>query len=139
VVLNLTQNGVGGHGFNGSIVLAGGITSDHVLINLTPNLGSGYNTAYSQLTGGPTLQMSLNGNTSFGTFLDPTGSISIDNGHIDRRIFGGDTHDLSFVSGANINAPSVPVPEAAPLISAALLLLPIRVSTLRGLRKQHAG
>src|SRR4029077_10890391 len=61
---------------NGSIVLAGGITSDQVLFNFTPAPGASphaaYNNAYANLTGGPTMTISTNGLTTSGVFLDPT-------------------------------------------------------------------
>ena len=96
VVINIANTN--GHGFNGSVVLSGGITSDHVLFNLT---------------GSNTLTISTNGATTTGTFLNPTGNIQINNSVLDGRLFGGDTQNLSFVSGAYIVAPApVPVPGA---------------------------
>lgn len=44
--------------FNGSIVLSGGITSDHILFNIT---GAGYDIVYANLTGGPKLNLTANG------------------------------------------------------------------------------
>jgi hypothetical protein len=117
VVLNVA-NGVGTNGLNGSIVLAGGITSDHVLINYTPSTSSltAYNADYLALSGGPTLTISTNGLTTMGTFLDATGAIQINNSVLDGRLFGGDTHNLAIVSGATIVAPPSTVPEPASLL-----------------------
>jgi hypothetical protein len=55
VVLNVA-GGVGNNGLNGSIVLAGGITWNDVLINYTPDTSnhSTYYSDYTSLTGGPT-------------------------------------------------------------------------------------
>lgn len=92
VVINVPFNF---SGFNGSIVLAGGITSDQVLFNIT----------------GGNLTISTNGLTTTGTFLDPNGAISINHSVLDGRLFGGDTTNMQIVSGANIVAPPSPVPE----------------------------
>src|SRR5207244_410926 len=77
MVLNYSAN----VSFGGTIVLAGGIISDHVLFNIVG--GSG-------LTGGPTLTISSNGATERGTFLDPNGTIQINHSVLDGRVFGGD-------------------------------------------------
>jgi PEP-CTERM motif len=116
VVINIPSTG--GHGFNGSIVLTGGITADHVLFNL-----DGGN--YSTLTGGDTLTISTNGNTTMGLFLDPNGDIQINHSVLDGRIIGGDTHNLSVVSGASIiNTPTVtPEPGAMLLFGTGLLAM----------------
>ena len=101
--------------FGGTINLTGGITSDHVLFNLVG--GSG-------LTGGPTLTFAANGATEQGTFLDPNGTISMDNTVLDGRLFGGDTHNMSIVSGSSVFAP-VPEPATFALagLGAAVLLI----------------
>jgi hypothetical protein len=112
--------------FNGSIVLAGGLKSDQVLINFT---GGDYTT----LSGGDTLTISTSGLTTTGTFLDPNGDYQINHSVLDGRLFGGDTHNVSIVSGATIVAP---VPEPATFIAGALLLLPFGASTLRILRRK---
>jgi hypothetical protein len=105
VVINIPSTG--GHGFDGSIVLAGGITSDQVLFNFD---GGNYTT----LTGGDTLTISTNGFTTTGSFLDPNGEIQINNHSVlDGRLFGGDTQNMAIVSGATIVAPAaVPGPVA---------------------------
>ncbi len=116
VVFNIPDTG--GHGFNGSIVLTGGITADHVLFNF--DAGN-----YTTLSGGQTLTISTNGNTITGIFLDPNGNISIDNSVIDGRVIGGDTQDFQFVSGAELFAPpsTVPLPSAGLLFGSGLLSL----------------
>jgi choice-of-anchor A domain-containing protein len=113
VVINVSNTG--GHGFNGSVVLQGGITSDHVLFNLDKG-------NYSTLSGGDTLTISTNGATTSGIFLDPNGNIQINHSTLDGRLFGGDSQDMQIVSGANIVAPLAPVPEPRyTLLSGALL------------------
>jgi hypothetical protein len=114
VVLNVA-GAVGNNGLNGSIVLSGGITADHVLINYTPSTSNltTYNNDYMNLTGGPTLTISTSGLTTTADFLDPTGNIDVNHSVVDGRLMGGDTQNLSFVSGANLFAPmAVPGPIA---------------------------
>jgi hypothetical protein len=96
VVIDIPSTG--GHAFNGSIALTGGITPDHVLFNFDKG-------NYSTLSGGDTLTINTNGKTTSGTFLDPNGNIQISNSVISGRVFGGDTQNLSIASGATINAP----------------------------------
>jgi len=122
VVLNIPTTG--GHGFNGSIVLAGGITSDQVLFNF--DAGN-----YSTLSGGDTLTISTSGNATTGIFLDPNGNIQINHSILDGRLFGGDTQNMQIVSGATIVAPvGVPGPFAGAglpgLVAACLGLLTLR-------------
>ena len=112
VVLNIAGN-VASNGLNGSIVLRGGITSDHVLFNFTPSTNNltTYNNDYSTLSGGPTMTISTSGLTTTGVFLDPTGNFQANHAVIDGRIFGGDSQNSSLVSGLDLNAPaSVPPP-----------------------------
>jgi hypothetical protein len=108
---------------NGSIVLSGGITSDHVLFNFTPTTSNltNYNNDYTNLTGGPTLTISTNGLATAGVFLDPTGDFQVNHtGVITGRVIGGDTHNSAFVSGADLNAP--PTFRQTPEPSSLLLL-----------------
>jgi hypothetical protein len=124
--------------FNGRIVLAGGLTADQVLINLTPSTAilANYNAAYASLSGGPTLTISTSEATlaTSGIFLDPTGDYQINHSVLDGRLFGGDSVNVSIVSGAIIVAP---VPEPTTFIAGALLLLPLGASTLRIMRKNR--
>ena len=102
VVVNVTDNNPA---FNGSIVLTGGIISDHVLFNM---FGGNYTTH----TGGPTLTISPNGQTTTGTFLDPNGSMQFNHGQLNGRFFGGDVANQQIVSGASITAPpNIPEPS----------------------------
>ena len=105
VVLNIGSSA----NLHGQILLAGGITSDHVLINM---FGGNYTTG----TGGPTLDVNTNGLSTFGIFLDPNGAISAVHTDIQGRLFGGATdQNIQIVSGANITAPATTVPEPATL------------------------
>ena len=130
VVINIADTK--GHGFNGSVVLSGGITSDHVLFNLTKG-------DYSTLSGGDTLTISTScasqSCATNGIFLDPNGDFQINHSVLDGRIFGGDTANVSIVSGADIVAPPAQTPEPAcfGLLSAGLVAL-IGVEHLRNRR-----
>ena len=113
VVFNLNLNA----NFGGAIQLTGGISPDQVLFNIIG--GSG-------LAGGHTLTISTNGATETGVFLDPNGRIQMNHSALDGRLFGGDTQDMSIVSGINIQAPPA-VPEPSALLLTAIgvaLLLP---------------
>ena len=102
--------------FNGSIVLAGGITADDVLFNL--DAGN-----YATQTGGDTLTISTNGATTTGIFLDPNGNIQINHSVLNGWLFGGDTQTFSFVSGANLNVPLTGTPEPSTLMLMGIGLL----------------
>lgn len=91
--------------FNGQIVLTGGITSDHVIFNM-------YGGNYTKHTGGPTLTISTNGQTTTGIFLDPNGGMQLNHSVLNGRFFGGDTTNQQIVSGAYINAPEGPMAPA---------------------------
>ena len=123
VVFNIAD-GVGTNGLNGTVALAGGITSDHVLFNYTPSTSNltTYNNDYTNLTGGPTMTISTNGAATTGVFLDPTGNFQVNHTNITGRVIGGDTQNSSFVSGANLTAP-VPEPNSAILAALGLLCL----------------
>jgi hypothetical protein len=108
VVLNIPTTG--GNGLNGSIVLAGGITADHVLINLTAG-------NYSTLSGGDTLTISTNGLTTTGIFLDPNGDIQTNASVIDGWLIGGDTKNF-VVSFSSLVTPPIAVP--GPIVGAGL-------------------
>jgi hypothetical protein len=95
VVVNIPSTG--GLGFNGSIVLTGGITSDRVLFNF--DAGN-----FDTLSGGDTLTIDTDGNTTTGTFLDPNGDFQIINTVLDGRIFGGDSLD-ALISNSTIVVP----------------------------------
>jgi len=126
VVINVTDNNPA---FNGKIVLTGGITSDQVLFNM-------FGGNYATHTGGPTLTISANGQTTTGIFLDPNGGMQINHTVLDGRFFGGDVVNQQIVSGASIYAP-VAVPEPTTIIAGALLLLPFGASMARMLRRNR--
>jgi hypothetical protein len=116
VVFNMNLNAQ----FGGTIVLSG-LTADQVLFNI---IGG------ASLTGGPNLQDSTNGATLAGDFLDPNGTIQINHSILDGRLFGGDTSNMSIVSGVTLNAPqffggggqgsTTPLPAALPLFATGL-------------------
>ncbi len=99
---------------HGQILLAGGITQDHVLNNVF----GGNNTTH---TGGPTLDVNTNGLQTFGIFLDPNGGMSAVHTDIQGRFFGGDVQNQQIVSGANITATEVtPEPGSMALFATGL-------------------
>ena len=120
VVINVTDNNPA---FNGQIVLTGGITSDHVLFNM---FGGNYVTH----TGGPTLTISTNGQVTTGIFLDPNGSMQMNNSVLNGRFFGGDVQNQQIVSGASINAPP-PIPEPLSVVLWAELLAMVGIVSHR--------
>ncbi len=124
VVLNIAD-GVGNNGLNGSVVLAGGITSDHVLFNYTPSTSNltTYNNDYATLSGGPTMTISTSGLTTTGVFLNPTGDFQVNHSTINGRIFGGDSKNSTFVSGNTLVAPPDNVPEPSTVALAVIGLL----------------
>jgi hypothetical protein len=128
VVLNIGSNA----NLHGQILLAGGITADHVIIN---EFGGNYTTHMN----GPTLDVNTNGLSTYGVFLDPNGGMSAVNTDIQGRFFGGDVQNQQIVSGANITAPTPPqsaVPEPSTIALALSGLLPLGVVSLRRLRRR---
>jgi hypothetical protein len=104
---NVIFNFTGSANFNNQVTL-NGIDSDSVLWNFVGG---------SNLSGGPTLQINTNFSShptqsAQGIFLDPNGAISVVNANLMGRVFGGDSHDFQYVSGANLRSPSM-VPEPA--------------------------
>jgi len=115
VAINL--DGLGNIQFHGGIIFTGGIGGDSVLFNI----GGGN---YSTLTGASSLDINNNGGTAGiaqGIFLDPNGAISVVNATVQGRVFGGDSHDFQYVSGATLTAPSsVPEPGSIMLLGSGL-------------------
>jgi VPDSG-CTERM motif len=123
VAINL--GGLGNIQFHGGIQFTGGITADDVLFNI----GGGN---YTTQTGAASLDINNNGGqagTAQGIFLDPNGAISIVNAVVMGRVFGGDTHDFQYVSGADITAPSVPDSGSA------VALLGVALIAIEGIRR----
>jgi hypothetical protein len=111
VVFNTTTGGVP---FDGSIVLMGGITSDHVLFNF--DAGN-----FETNSGGETLMINNAMSPTTGTYLDPNGAIEILNSVVDGRVFGAPT-DFG-ITDSTINAPATPAvsePTSLALLGAGL-------------------
>jgi hypothetical protein len=85
--------------FGGTINLSGGLTPDNVLFNVT---------------GANNLNITTNGATENADFLDPGGTINENHAVVNGRLFGGDTQNMSIVSGGVLNAPpAIVAPEPA--------------------------
>jgi hypothetical protein len=106
VVINVTGNG--NVNINSDLLLTGGITPDHVFVNVT---GTG-----AQVGG------NTNGGPLDAVIVAPYDSINIDNTTINGRVFGGDAGQFSLVSGITLNAPQS-VPEPSPLVLTAVSAL----------------
>jgi len=94
-------------GFDGSIVLSGGITPDHVLFNFDKG-------DFDTLTGGDTLMIDTDGNPTTGIFLDPNGNFIITNSMIFGRIFGGGSEFDSIIQTTDPTDPSFRTTIVAP-------------------------
>jgi hypothetical protein len=92
VVFNIASTE--GLGFDGSIVLAGGITSDHVLFNF-------HKGDFHTLTGGDTVMIDTDGNPTTGIFLNPNANFIITDSMIFGRIFGGGSESNSIIQTMN--------------------------------------
>lgn len=108
--------GLGNFEFKNNMILTGGLTAD----NIVWNFGGGN---FSTLSGGSKLTINNtagSGDVVRGIFLDPNGAISVSDSNVSGRVFGGDSVNFAYVSGANITMPvtittfsSVPLPGAA--------------------------
>jgi len=99
VAINL--DGLGNIQFHGGIAFTGGIGLGNVVFNL----GGG---DYVHNTGAASMDINNNGGAAGiarGIFLDPNGAMDVTNGVVFGHVFGGDSHDFQFVSGANITVP----------------------------------
>lgn len=99
VAINI--GGLGNIQFHGGIAFTGGIGLGNVVFNL----GGG---DYVHNTGAGSMDINNNGGTAGiarGIFLDPNGPMDVTNGVVFGHVFGGDSHDFQFVSGANITVP----------------------------------
>ena len=97
VVFNFTSNA----NFDCTIALIGGIIPSHVLFNVTST---------------NTLQFSANSDQEAGIFIDPNGTITCDNVNITGGLYGGDSHNFQFGSGANITGIPTPEPGSGAMI-----------------------
>jgi hypothetical protein len=105
VVINVPSTD--GLGFDGSIVLEGGITPDHVLFNF-------HKGDFKTLAGGDTLTINTDGNRTAGTFLNPNGNFIITDSMIFGRIFGGGSEFNSIVQTMNPTNPDFRTNIVAP-------------------------
>ena len=94
-------------GFDGSIVLSGGITPDHVLFNFDKG-------DFDNLTGGDTLMIDTDGNMTTGIFLDPNANFIITDSVIFGRIFGGGSEFNSTIQTMNPTNPDFRTNIVAP-------------------------
>ena len=105
VVINIPSTD--GLGFDGSIVLEGGITSDHVVFNF-------HKGDFETLAGGDTLMINTDGNRTTGTFLNPNGNFVITDSMIFGRIFGGGSEFNSIIQTVNPTNPEFRTNIVAP-------------------------
>jgi hypothetical protein len=105
VVINIPSTE--GLSFDGSIVLDGGITPDHVLFNF-------HKGDFDTLTGGDTLMIDTDGNPTTGTFLIPNGNFIVTDSMIFGRIFGGGSEFDSTVQTMNPTDPTFRTSIVAP-------------------------
>jgi hypothetical protein len=96
-----------GLGFDGSILLEGGITSDHVLFNF-------HKGDFETLTGGDTLMINTNGNTTTGTFANINGNFNITNTRMVGRVIGGGDESNSTIQTMNPADPTFRTTIIAP-------------------------
>jgi hypothetical protein len=109
VVLNFTSSA----NLHSSVALTGGLTPDQVLWNFFGG---------SNLSGGPTVDVNTNKGPFYGVVLNPNGPMSAEDVRFQGRFFGGDSHDLQWVSGAFITPPPVPVGSCQGASSLAVLV-----------------
>jgi hypothetical protein len=96
-----------GLGFDGSIVLAGGINPDHVLFNF-------HKGDFETLTGGDTLMINTDGNTTTGTFANINGNYIVTNSMIFGRVIGGGSGPDSTIQTMNPTDPTFRTTIVAP-------------------------
>jgi len=105
VVFNIASTD--GLGFNGGIVLDGGITPDHVLFNF-------HKGDFETLTGGDTLKINTDGNPTTGTFVNINGNFIVTDSMIFGRIFGGGSEFDSTIQTVNPTNPEFRTNIVAP-------------------------
>jgi choice-of-anchor A domain-containing protein len=105
VVINIPSTD--GHGFDGSIVLEGGITPDHVLFNF-------HKGDFATLAGGDTLMINTDGNPTTGMFVNINGNFIVTNSMIFGRVFGGGSEFNSTIQTMNPTNPDFRTNIVAP-------------------------
>jgi hypothetical protein len=105
VVINIPSTD--GLGFDGSIVLAGGITADHVLFNF-------HKGDFTTLEGGDTLMINTDGNRTTGMFVNINGNFIITNTMMFGRVFGGGAVSNSTIQTLNPTDPNFRTTIVAP-------------------------
>jgi hypothetical protein len=105
VVINFASTD--GLGFDGSIVLDGGITADHVLFNF-------HKGDFTTLKGGDTLTINTDFNLTKGMFVNINGNFIITNSMIFGRVFGGGSEFNSTIQTMNPTNPDFRTSLVAP-------------------------
>jgi hypothetical protein len=127
VVFNITTGGVP---FDGSIVLTGGVTPDHVLFNF--DAGN-----FETLSGGDPLLINTGGNPTTGIFLDPNGPFQITDTLLNGRVFGGDSLDSGITNSTIVAPPPFPVAVPEPGAPATLALFGVGLVAFGITRRRH--
>ena len=106
-----------------TLTIQGDVAGDNVVlnfVNINPQFGgtvilSGLtaNQVVFNITGNQSLQISTNGSTVQGIFIDPDGSVSVNHSVVYGEIFGGGGGNMQLVSGQTIIDPT---PEPASIL-----------------------
>lgn len=115
VIINIGKGESANYALNGGIALSGGITSDHVLINIAT-------------TGNFTASGASHGKTVNADIIDNAGLTNLDNFNLNGRLFCTDaTKNCSFVSNAVLTQPltvsATPEPASISMLLGGLFLV----------------